>query len=217
MNKLDTLNKLNKIASVLENNGNVKEAEILTDVMVKISQAAGANPFKGGIDLNSDAAVIMNQALNTAYQKHMTQNSQYANTPAGQKPTQSAAWDHIRAQKARLNQLDPTAYPKLEKYFAQWAEKASKDQLPMQNRNLAAPNVTNSSNPQQQSEIEKLVAKAKEVHNAGQQGWAWLKDQLHKHPTLSRNNLAMQKAKESFYYATQPGTPNPTPGKPVGQ
>ena len=38
MNKLDTLNKLNKIASVLENNGNVKEAEILTDVMVKISQ-----------------------------------------------------------------------------------------------------------------------------------------------------------------------------------
>ena len=79
MNKLDTLNKLNKIASVLENNGNVKEAEILADVMVKISQTAEANPFKGGQDLSSDAAAIMNQALNTAYQKHMTQNSQYAN------------------------------------------------------------------------------------------------------------------------------------------
>jgi flagellar hook-basal body complex protein FliE len=43
MNKLDTLNKLNKIASVLENNGNVKEAEILTDVMIKLSQTG---PFK---------------------------------------------------------------------------------------------------------------------------------------------------------------------------
>jgi len=217
MNKLDTLNKLNKIASVLENNGNVKEAEILTDVMVKISQTAEANPFKGGQDLSSDAAAIMNQALNTAYQKHMTQNSQYANLPAGQKPTQSAAWDHIRAQKARLDQLDSTAYPKLEKYFAQWAQNASKDRFNKQDRSLAAPNVTNSSNPQQQIEIANLVARAKEVHDAGQQGWAWLKDQLHKHPTLSRNNLAMQKAKESFYYATQPGTPNPTPGKPVGQ
>lgn len=48
MNKLDTLNKLNKIASVLENNGNVKEAEILTDVMIKVSQAfgtTGAYPY----------------------------------------------------------------------------------------------------------------------------------------------------------------------------
>ena len=214
MNKLDTLNKLNKIASVLENNGNVKEAEILTDVMVKISQAGGVNPFKGGQDLSSDAAVIMNQALNTAYQKHMTQNSQYANLPAGQKPTQSAAWDHIRAQKARLNQIDSTAYPMLEKYFAQWAQNASKDKLPKQNRNLAAPGVTNSSNPQQNAEINRLVAEAVKVHDAGQQGWPWLKDQLHRHPTLFKNNLAMQKAKELFWSKTQPGTPNPTPGKP---
>jgi len=66
MNKLDTLNKLNKIASALENNGNVKEAEILTDVMIKLSQTAGANPFIGSVDLNDEAAVIMNQALQTA-------------------------------------------------------------------------------------------------------------------------------------------------------
>ena len=210
MNKLDTLNKLNKIASVLENNGNVKEAEILTDVMVKISQTA-SNPFPvNGIDLDSDAAVIMNQALNTAYQKHMTQNSQYANLPAGQKPTQSAAWDHIIAQQARLDQIDKTAYPKLKNYFAQWAEKASKDKLPMQNRNLAVPNVTNSSNPQQRSEINRLVNEAVVIHNQTNKGWDWLKDQLHKNKTLSMNNQAMIEAKNLFYYKTQPGSTNPS-------
>jgi len=216
MNKLDTLNKLNKIASVLENNGNVKEAEILTDVMVKISQTAGGKPFPvNGMGLNSDAGILMNQAFDQAVLKHKQENSQFAQQPAGQKPTQSAGWDHIRAQKARLNQIDSTAYPMLEKYFAQWAQNLPK--LPMQDRSLAAPGVTNSSNSQQQNEIAKLVAKAKEIHNAGQQGWPWLKKQLHKHPALSINNLAMQKAKELFYYETQPGTPNPAPGKPVGQ
>ena len=214
MNKLDTLNKLNKIASVLENNGNVKEAEILTDVMVKISQAAEENPFKGGQDLSSEAAVIMNQALNTAYQKQKTQNLQFANLPAGQKPTQSAAWDHIIAQQARLDPIDKTAYPKLKNYFAQWAQNASKDKFTKQDRSLSAPNVTNSSNPQQNAEINRLVAEAVKVHDAGQQGWPWLKDQLHRHPTLFKNNLAMQKAKELFWSKTQPGTPNPTPGKP---
>jgi hypothetical protein len=215
MNKLDTLNKLNKIASVLENNGNVKEAEILTDVMIKLSQTAGANPFKGGADLNGNAALIMNQALNTAYLKHQQDNAQYARQPAGTRPTKSAAWDHIRAQKTKLDSIDPTAYPKLAQYFAQWAEKASKDKLNMPNRNLAAPGVTNTTNQTQNAEIANLVKKAVEVHNKTNNGWAWLKDQLHKHPTLSMNNKAMIEAKNQFYYATQPGTPNPTPGKPV--
>jgi hypothetical protein len=208
MNKLDTLNKLNKIASVLENNGNVKEAEILTDVMIKLSQTSG--PFKGGVDLNSDAALLMNQALDTAYQKHRTQNSQYANLPAGQKPTTSAAWDHIRAQQTRLDNIDKTAYPKLVQNFAQWAQDASKDKFPMHNRNLAAPGVTNSSNPQQRTEIYKLVNQAVVVHNQTQNGWAWLKDQLHKNQTLSANNQAMIEAKNLFYYKTQPGTANPS-------
>lgn len=212
MNKFDTLNNLNKIASVLENNGNVKEAEILTDVMVKISQTAG-NAFPvNGIGLNSNAGILMNQAFNQAVLKHQQENSQFAKLPAGQKPTQSAGWDHIRAQKAKLNQIDSTAYPMLEKYFAQWAQNLPK--LPMQDRSLAAPGVTNSSNSQQQNEIANLVREAVKVHDATQNGWAWLKDQLHKHPSLSINNLAMQKAKELFWSKTQPGTPNPTPGKP---
>jgi hypothetical protein len=216
MNKLDTLNKLNKIASVLENNGNVKEAEILTDVMIKLSQTSGVNPFRGGVDLDSNAAVLMNQALDTAYLKHQQDNAQYAKLPAGQKPTTSAAWDHIRAQKTKLDSIDRTAYPKLEKYFAQWAQNASKDKLLMQNRNLTAPGITNTTNQTQNAEIANLVRKAVEVHNQTNNGWAYLKDQLHKHPTLSLNNQAMIEAKNQFYYATQPGTPNPTPGKPVG-
>ena len=182
MNKFDTLNKLNKIASVLENNGNVKEAEILTDVMVKISQTSG-NPFPvNGINLSSDAGILMNQAFNQAVLKHQQENSQFAQQPAGAKLTQSAGWDHIRAQKAKLNQMDSTAYPMLEKYFAQWAQNLPK--LPMQNRDKTAPYVTNTTNATQNQEIANLVAKAKEIHASGQQGWAWLKDQLHKHPTL---------------------------------
>jgi hypothetical protein len=212
MNKFDTLNKLNKIASVLENNGNVKEAEILTDVMVKISQKAG-NPFPvNGSNLNSNAGILMNQAFNQAVLKHQQENSQFAKLPAGQKPTQSAGWDHIRAQKARLNQMDPTAYPMLEKHFAQWAQNLPR--LPIQNRDKTAPGVTNITNATQNQEIANLVAEAVKVHASGKQGWPWLKGQLHKHPTLYSNNLAMQKAKELFWSKTQPGTPNPTPGKP---
>jgi len=109
-----------------------------------------------------------------------------------------------------LDSIDRTAYPLLQKYFAQWAQNASKDKLNMPNRNLAAPGVTNSSNPQQRTEIYKLVNQAVVVHNQTQNGWAWLKDQLHKHPTLSANNQAMIEAKNLFYYKTQPGTPNPS-------
>jgi hypothetical protein len=80
MNKLDTLNKLNKIASVLENNGNVKEAEILTDVMVKISQNTPSdhsgkhtlptypymtliNHYKGLMARNDNAAKVEMKAI----------------------------------------------------------------------------------------------------------------------------------------------------------
>jgi hypothetical protein len=209
MNRFDTLNSLNKIASLLEDNGNVKEAEILTDVMIKLSQ------FKGSPTLHGDAAIIMEQALNTAYLKHQQDNVQYANQPAGVRPTKSAAGDHIRAQKTKLDSIDPTAYPKLQQYFAQWAEKASKEKLNMQNRNLTAPGITNTTNQTQNTEIAKLVHQAVEVHNQTKNGWAWLKDQLHKHPTLSMNNKAMIEAKNLFYYKTQPGSTNPTPGKPV--
>jgi hypothetical protein len=80
MNKLDTLNKLNKIASVLENNGNVKEAEILTDVMIKLSQTTPndytgkhtlptypymtlINHYKGLMARNDNAAKVEMQAI----------------------------------------------------------------------------------------------------------------------------------------------------------
>ena len=80
MNKFDTLNKLNKIASVLENNGNVKEAEILTDVMVKISQNTPSdysgkhtlptypymtliNHYKGLMARNDNAAKVEMKAI----------------------------------------------------------------------------------------------------------------------------------------------------------
>lgn len=209
MNRFDTLNSLNKIASLLEDNGNVKEAEILTDVMIKISQ------FQGSPTLHEDAAIIMNQALQTAYQKHIQDNAQYAKQPSGTRPTQSAAWDHIRAQKTKLDKIDPTAYPKLQQNFAQWAEKASQDKFNMPNRDKTAPGVTNTTNQTQNAEIAELVDKAVEVHNQTKNGWAWLKDQLHKHPTLSMNNKAMIEAKNLFYYKTQSGSTNPTPGKPV--
>ncbi len=210
MNRFDTLNSLNKIASLLEDNGNVKEAEILTDVMIKISQ------FRGSPTLHEDAAIIMEQALNNAYLKHQQDNVQYANQPAGARPTQSAAWDHIRAQQTKLDKIDPTAYPKLQQYFAQWAEKASKEKLNMPNRDKTAPEVTNTTNQTQNAKIAELVNQAVEVHNQTKNGWAWLKDQLHKHPTLSMNNKAMIEAKNLFYYKTQPGSTNPTSGKPVG-
>jgi hypothetical protein len=77
MNKFDTLKKLNKIASVLENNGNVKEAEILTDVMVKISQNTPSgkhtlptytymtliNHYKGLMARNDNAAKVEMKAI----------------------------------------------------------------------------------------------------------------------------------------------------------
>lgn len=154
MNRFDTLNSLNKIASLLEDNGNVKEAEILTDVMIKISQ------FRGSPTLNENAAIIMEQALNTAYLKHQQDNVQYANQPAGAKPTGSAAWDHIRAQQPKLDAIDPTAYPKLQQYFALWAEKASKDKLKMPNRDKTAPDVTNTTNQTQNAKIAELSSRS---------------------------------------------------------
>jgi hypothetical protein len=96
MNRFDTLNSLNKIASLLEDNGNVKEAEILTDVMIKISQAYGTtgaypypaaqptrsyenliNHYKGLKQRNDPSAKIEMDAI----MKKIDQN-QYGFTPA---------------------------------------------------------------------------------------------------------------------------------------
>jgi len=80
MNRFDTLNSLNKIASLLEDNGNVKEAEILTDVMIKISQTTPndytgkhtlptypymtlINHYKGLMARNDNAAKVEMQAI----------------------------------------------------------------------------------------------------------------------------------------------------------
>ena len=93
MNKLDTLNKLNKIASVLENNGNVKEAEILTDVMIKLSQTTPSdytgkhtlptypymtliNHYKGLMARNDNAAKVEMKAIDAKL------SSGYGFTPA---------------------------------------------------------------------------------------------------------------------------------------
>jgi hypothetical protein len=125
MNKLDTLNKLNKIASVLENNGNVKEAEILTDVMVKISQYKPSdhsgkhtlptypymtliNHYKGLMARNDNAAKVEMKAIMDKL------SSGYGFTPA----QVNAFREQVGRAKAFSNQANID--DKMAKIFKKW-------------------------------------------------------------------------------------------------
>ena len=92
MNKFDLLNKINKIASYLENNGNLEAANDLNDVFMKVSKSKLPGEMEGG-----------HKSAPKGYPKKKKEYADPANFkyPLDTEKHVRAAWSYIHQERNR--------------------------------------------------------------------------------------------------------------------
>jgi hypothetical protein len=196
MNKRTIVASLRSIANTLDQSGLYKEANEITDVMVRLSQQLGyanMSELEQKNQINNWVAKAINLSLQT--------NEQFNRDGSG---TQNAGWNYIRGLKTKG--LYPEVYDELVKQFAeQVAVNQKSDQKQKQQKF-----------PQQSymgpdSSLDQFVEQALEAHANDGNGWEKLNELIRTNPILNQNEKNKNWVKTKFYYAVQ--NPNRLPSK----
>ncbi len=196
MNKRTIVASLRSIANTLDQSGLYKEANEITDVMVRLSQQLG---YANMSELEQKNRI--NRWVADAIHLSTQTNEQFNRDGSG---TQSAGWNYIRGLKNKG--LYPEVYDQLVKQFAeQVAINQKSDQKQKQQKF-----------PQQSymgpdSSLDKFVEQALEAHANNGNGWEKLNELIRTNPILNQNEQNKNWVKNKFYYAVQ--NPNRLPSK----
>jgi hypothetical protein len=196
MNKRTIVASLRSIANTLDQSGLYKEANEITDVMVRLSQQLGyANMSELEQKNRIDRWVA--DAINLSTQT----NEQFNRDGSG---TQNAGWNYIRGLKNKG--LYPEVYDQLVKQFAEQVAVNQKSNQKQKQQKF----------PQQSymgpdSSLDQFVEQALEAHANDGNGWEKLNELIRTNPILNQNEKNKNWVKTKFYYAVQ--NPNRLPSK----
>jgi hypothetical protein len=197
MNKKTIIASLNKIANELDNNGLYKEANEITNVMMKVSQAQSGviqDWAPGGGGSYKDLSIPeqrgqIDKILVKA--RELSNKSLQFQTPApGKYKSKSMGWDYIKDQEKRL---DPEVYNDL---FNEWKNIAQE---------IAGRKETKKpykyTDPTGDDALNYYVNQAMAQHNVDKTGWTTLKTLIMGDKDITDKKGAYLKASNKFQKA----------------
>jgi hypothetical protein len=219
MNKRTIVASLNSIANSLDQSGLYKEANEITDVMVRLSQlppGAVRNPsFPGAYtmpgkvqpkQLSPDEKREINNLLARAGEITNTQTTQFYNKGTG-KVDENPGWDFINKQ---INNeiLSPEAFKELKRQWAILAEKHWAGRKQPQQTSITTPGVVNSNQDDIKVEAWKLVNQA--LQDKSGNAWTNLRQNLANNPLFANNRNGQELVRKLFEYQLRSKGTNPS-------
>jgi hypothetical protein len=195
MNKRTIVASLRSIANTLDQSGLYKEANEITDVMVRLSQQLGYANME-----TSEQMREIPRWIGNAMTLSLQTNEQFNRDGSG---TQNAGWKYIRGLEHKIY---PEVYKELEKQFAEqvainqkFHQKQKQQKFPQQS--YMGPD----------NSLDQFVEQALQAHANGEDGWTKLNELIRTNPILNQNKKNENWVKTKFYYAVQ--NPNRLPSK----
>ena len=219
MNKRSIVASLNSIANSLDQSGLYKEANEITDVMVRLSQlppGAVRNPsFPGAYtmpgkvqpkQLSPDEKREINNLLARAGEITNTQTTQFYNKGTG-KVDENPGWDFINKQ---INNeiLSPEAFKELKRQWAILAENHWAGRKQPQKTSITTPGVHNVVPDDIKIKAGELVQEA--LQDESGNAWTNLKAKLHSNPFFAMNHNGQEYARRLFEYQLRSKGANPS-------
>ena len=196
MNKRTIVASLKNIANELDNSGLYKEANEITNVMMRLSQQLGyANMSE--LEQRNQIENWISKAMTLSIQT----NEQFNIDGSGK---QNAGWSYIKGLQNKG--LYPEVYQELVKQFAQQvATNQKSDQKQKQQK------FPEQSYMGHDSSLDQFVEQALAAHASDGNGWEKLNELIRTNPILNQNEKNKNFVKRKFYYAVQ--NPNRLPSQ----
>jgi hypothetical protein len=200
MNKRQIIASLNNIANELDGTGLYKEANEITDVMVRLSQQLG---YANMSELEQKNQI--ENWLSRASQLSSSQASQF-NNQGTDKTDRNPGWDYIRGLKSKG--LYPEVYQELLRQWNQIAGGGLATRKEPRKTTITTPGVLNSNQDVIKVEAWKFVNQA--LQDKSGNAWTNLRQNLANSPLFANNPNGQAFARRLFEYQLKSKGANPS-------